>query len=87
MWEHTVNLIFDDATKFFSDSFSDWNKQYKQMTSQEAGQVNYQSTLDQIPKMTEKKKKIEIHLSLGTHLTPIISKNFLDKFNRFDESI
>lgn len=70
-------------------------KQYRveydriQSTMQGSGDVQGQltSTMDQIPQMTERKKKIDMHVAIAMKLLSEIQKRKLDKLQEFEDEI
>ena len=72
-------------------ALTDWERDYNRITKQNVDVTkiadNMSSVLDLLPKMTEKKNKLDMHLSLGHYLLKQAQERKLDEFMEMEIKI
>ena len=70
-------------------ALNQWKTEYEQLNAKKANisefSTSLTSAIDAIPKMTEKKRKIDMHVSLATKILSEIKRREIDKLQDFEE--
>jgi hypothetical protein len=84
---------FHEAAENVDRSMTQWKEEYDQISKKQASQqvTDISSTLttamDQIPQMTERKKKIEMHVQIATKILSEIKRRAIDKLQDFEDEL
>lgn len=84
---------FHEAAENVDRSMTQWKEEYDQISKKQASQqvTDISSTLttamDQIPQMTERKKKIEMHVHIATKILSEIKRRAIDKLQDFEDEL
>lgn len=83
---------FDEACENVNKSFDNWKKEYDKINSSTSAGVTDISTaltsaMDALPAMTEKKKKVDMHVQIASKMLGEIKRRDLDKLQDFEDEI
>jgi hypothetical protein len=75
---------FDEACENVNKSFDSWKKEYDQINSSTSAAVHdissaLTSAMDALPAMTEKKKKVDMHVQIASKMLSEVKRRDLDK--------
>lgn len=80
---------FDEAAPNVDKALNQWKTEYETLNAKRANLSEFStgltSAIDAIPKMTEKKRKIDMHVSLATKILQEIKMREIDKLQDFEE--
>ena len=63
-WNENVNNPFPQVAEDINNKLEEWQKQYEKMM----GEKNIENALDKVHEMKEKKRIIEIHMSIASYI-------------------
>jgi len=83
---------FDEACENVNKSFDAWKKEYDRINSSTSAGVSdissaLTSAMDALPAMTEKKKKVDMHVQIASKILSEIKRRELDKLQDFEDEI
>ena len=66
-----------------------WKEEYDAISKKQGGDISSSLTtaMDQIPQMTERKKKLEMHVQIATKILSEIKRRSIDKLQDFEDEI
>lgn len=83
---------FDEACENVNKSFDSWKKEYDKINSSTSAGISdissaLTSAMDALPAMTEKKKKVDMHVQIASKILSEIKRRDLDKLQDFEDEI
>jgi len=92
-WAEKMNIPFPHVAEDIDRELNKWKMEYESMGHKKSSKdvedisSNLSSALDMVPEMTERKKSIDMHTNLATHLLNEIKSRSLDQYYEVESSL